>query len=438
MGPDGNPNFFAQTPRVVFNPTVNEYLVVWQGDDNTAPLVNDEFEMFGQRLSGSGAEVGPNDFRISDMGPDGNPAFGVFGAPAIAYNSSANEYLIVWAGDDGTFPLVDNEGEIFGQRLSASGVQVGSNDFRISTAGPDGSTAFGAVEPSAAYNTVLNEYLVVWSGDDDTPPLVDGEVEIFGQRLSSAGVRIGANDFRISTMGPNGNPNFDARSPSVAFSPTMSQYLVVWSSDDNTGALVDGEIEIYGQRLDAQGGGGTPPPPPEPGFPPTPTNLVPTVSGNNVVVQWNASAGATSYRLFATGPGLVFNQNVGNTTSVQGVGLPFGAYTVQVFALNAAGENPTPIEIAFAIGPAVPPAPTGVTPTVTGRAVSVRWNAASGATSYRLRATLNGIVVFDANVGNNLVVFAAGVPPGRYFVDVFGVNAAGQSATAGTTVLDVF
>src|SRR5262249_42230661 len=29
----------------------SEYLVVWQGDDNTAPLVEGEFEIFGQRFA---------------------------------------------------------------------------------------------------------------------------------------------------------------------------------------------------------------------------------------------------------------------------------------------------------------------------------------------------------------------------------------------------
>ncbi|MGH8566288.1 MAG: hypothetical protein ACREXW_20310 [Gammaproteobacteria bacterium] len=37
-------------------------------------------------------EIGANDFRISDMGPDGNVNFEAF-SPAMAYNSLANEYL---------------------------------------------------------------------------------------------------------------------------------------------------------------------------------------------------------------------------------------------------------------------------------------------------------------------------------------------------------
>ncbi len=91
---------------MAWNLTANEYLVVWSGDDDTAPLVNEEFEIFGQRVDAGGTEIGTNDFRLSDMGPDGNVSFDAF-SPAVAWNATANEYLVVWAGDDDTAPLVD-------------------------------------------------------------------------------------------------------------------------------------------------------------------------------------------------------------------------------------------------------------------------------------------------------------------------------------------
>lgn len=61
----------------------------------------------------SDPEIGANDFRLSDMGPDGSGDFGAFD-PALAYNSLNNEYLGVWEGDDAT----ENEFEIIGQRFS--------------------------------------------------------------------------------------------------------------------------------------------------------------------------------------------------------------------------------------------------------------------------------------------------------------------------------
>lgn len=62
-------------------------------------------------------EIGANDFRLSDRGPDGNANYDAF-APAVAYNSTNNQYLVVWYGDDNTTLLVDGENEVFGQRFA--------------------------------------------------------------------------------------------------------------------------------------------------------------------------------------------------------------------------------------------------------------------------------------------------------------------------------
>jgi len=253
MGPDGDVNYGAWYPAAAYNSTANEYLVVWHGDDDTGPLVDEELEIFGQRVAATGAEIGANDFRLSDMGPDGDANCGA-GIPAVAYNSTEDEYLVVWSGDDGTGGLVDEEYEIFGQRVSAAtGAEIGA-DFRLSDMGPDGDANYDAGVPAVAYNSAGNEYLVVWNGDDDTGPLVDEELEIFGQRVAATGAEIGANDFRLSDMGPGGDASYDARHPAVAYNSTDDEYLVVWEGDDDTGLLVDEELEIFGQLVDAATG----------------------------------------------------------------------------------------------------------------------------------------------------------------------------------------
>ena len=250
MGPDGVANFNALDPAAAYSEKSNEFTVVWKGDDNTGSLVDNEFEVFGQRLSAGGGELGANDFRISDMGPDGNGSFAVLN-PAIAYGSQPNEFLVVWRADDNTPPLVDNESEIFGQRLSAAGAEVGSNDFRISQMGPDGNASVGGFRPAAGYSTSANEYLVVWYGDDNTPPLADEEFEIYGQRLNAVGAAVGADDFRLSLMGPNGDPDFDSAAPDLAYGSKANQYLVSWQGEDNAQPLVDDEFEIFARRASA-------------------------------------------------------------------------------------------------------------------------------------------------------------------------------------------
>ena len=266
LGPDGDSAFATHGPAVAYNSNDNEYLVVWDGN-----VAAGDHEVFGQRLSGAtGAAVGPDDFPISDMGPDGD---GAAMRAAVAHNATDNEYLVVWEGLDGMTAL-DNEFEIYGQRLSAAGVELGTNDFRLSDMGPDGdgssgatdrTAGFDAFDPAVAYGREANEYLVVWEGDDDTGALVEGELEIHGQRVAAAGVEVGLNDFRISDMGPDGDPSFDARSPAVIYNNGLSdpgfghprrhdEYLVVWAGDTDDGPLANGEQEIFAQRLNATAG----------------------------------------------------------------------------------------------------------------------------------------------------------------------------------------
>ncbi|AOW78628.1 hypothetical protein A3Q34_18365 [Colwellia sp. PAMC 20917] len=258
MGTDGNTNYSAFNPDVTYNAINNEYLLVWEGSDNTGILVASEFEVYGQRiLSTTGAEIGSNDFRISDMGNDGDADFDAL-RPAVSHNEINNEYLVVWGGENQG--LVD-EWEIYGQRIDgASGTAMGTNelginDFRISDMGTDGSTLFSGFEPDIAFNRFNNEYLVVWEGEDNTGTLVSGEFEIFGQRLlGETAAETGTNDFRISDMGTDGNTSFETFGASVSYNKVNNEYLVVWSGEDNTGLLVDGEFEIYGQRLIASSG----------------------------------------------------------------------------------------------------------------------------------------------------------------------------------------
>jgi hypothetical protein len=252
MGPDGDASFLAVDSVVAYNSADDLFLVVWRGDDDTGTLVDNEFEIFGQLIAADGSEIG-DDFRISDMGPDGNADYGAF-VPGVAYNPDANEFLVVWGGDDDTGTLVDNEREIFGQRLDGStGAEVGANDFRISDMGPDGVTDYRASSPTASYNPTISRYLVVWEGDDDTGTLVDDEFEIFGQLIAADGSEIGK-DFRISDMGPDGATAYGGFNPDVAYGEGVNRFLVVWRGDDDTGTLVDNEREAFGQLLDATSG----------------------------------------------------------------------------------------------------------------------------------------------------------------------------------------
>jgi hypothetical protein len=250
MGPDGDAAYDASYPAVAYNAIEGEYLVVWYGDDDTGALVDNELEIYGQRIeAATGAQIGP-DLRLSDLGPDGDPDYAA-AQPAVAYNPQENEYLVVWHGDDNTGALADEEFEVYGQRLdAATGAEVGANDMRLSAMGADGDTTYNGGFAAVAYNPLAREYLVLWYGDDDTPPLANSEFEVYGQRLDAAsGAEVGEDDFRLSDMGPDGDPGYAAIYPGVAYNRSADEYLVVWTGSDNTPPLVSGEYEVFGQRL---------------------------------------------------------------------------------------------------------------------------------------------------------------------------------------------
>jgi len=255
LGPDGTANFDARNPVVTYNPTHNEYLVAWSGDDDSGALTEGEFEIFTQRIDGAtGALVGPKNMRISDMGPDGNRSYDAID-PAVVYNVTEDVYLVVWRGEEGNASAPIGQFEIYGQLLDGgTGSEVGENDFRISSMGPQNDANFDAFSPAVAFNETDNEFLVVWHGDDDAGALVDDELEVFAQRLDGAtGVLLGPGPIRVSDAGDDGDTLREATQPDVAWNRDRDEYLIVWSANDDAGGRPIGEFEIYGQLLSSAG-----------------------------------------------------------------------------------------------------------------------------------------------------------------------------------------
>lgn len=253
MGPDLDRNFDAQESDLAFNSTNNEYLMVWEGTDQRAGIAPGEVEIYGQRVDAeNGALLGQEAFRISFMGTEGMANFDAR-HPVVTYNPTRNEYLVVWSGDDNHAPLVEGEFEIFGQRINAAdGSLVGTRNFRISDMGPNGNRNYDATDPAVSYNAQDDLYLVVWRGEDGAVAIPNGQFEIYGQLLDGAsGQPVGQNDFVVSSMGPDGNMEFAAYSPALAYNAADNEFLVVWHGDDDSAPLVNDELEVFAQRLDA-------------------------------------------------------------------------------------------------------------------------------------------------------------------------------------------
>jgi len=106
-----------------------------------------------------------------------------------------------------------------------------SSEVRISTPGTP--IDFPRYLPAAAYDSIHNQYLVVWYSQ------YPGNAGIYAQQVSSNGTRVGP-WFAIST-GSN-----DRATPAVAFSATSQEYLVVWVYDTNDDHV---HYDIWGRTV---------------------------------------------------------------------------------------------------------------------------------------------------------------------------------------------
>lgn len=133
--------------------------------------------------------------------------------PAIAYNQLADEYLVVWFNDRSTYD------DIRAQRLSGDGMLLGG-PFYVS-AGVDAARRY----PDVAFNSVANQYLVVWEQEEGI--LGTG---IHGRRLTGNGVLLDLNDRVIADVNELPSPG----RPAIAYSPTANRYLVAWEQVSST------------------------------------------------------------------------------------------------------------------------------------------------------------------------------------------------------------
>jgi len=249
MGPEppdaAHTSYRPYYPAVAYNPAGDVYLVIWTGDTNIGSLVDDEWEIWGQLVdASSGALIGGN-FRISQTGPDGDQFHDAV-HPDVAADPDSGQFLAVWSDDRDT----QYDRDIWGQRINSySGALMGSN-FQISETLPAGSSPqYMGFHPAPTYNQTDREFLVVWYGVKSE--LGENNMEIWGQRLDPRGNQIGTNDFRISHMGPDGDPSpwsWSADDPSVAWSPRRGEYLVTWNGRFPLG-LYGSDSEMFGQRL---------------------------------------------------------------------------------------------------------------------------------------------------------------------------------------------
>ncbi len=237
---------FQFIPSVATDGT--NFLVTWTDFSNGASS-----DIYGARVSSAGALLDPAPIPISTAPDNQQDSTVAFDGP---------RYLVVWGDFRGT--TID----IYGARVTPTGTVLEPAGIPICTA------AGTQQVPQVAFTN--GTFLVVW---DDARAGRD----IYGARVSSAGVVQEANGFVISAAASN------QLFPAVA--QDGIQFLVAWA-DQRTGST-----DIYGARVSSLGAVQDPA-----GIPivtATGTQLWPTVTfGGNFLVAWEDYRSASATRIY--------------------------------------------------------------------------------------------------------------------------------------------
>ena len=174
--------------------------------------------------------------------------------------------------------------------------------------------------------------------------------------------------------------------------------------------------------------------------PAAPASLTATVVSSTAIdLAWQASTGATGYRVERSANGGASWTIAGITsgaTTLSDTGLtPATTYIYRVIASNAGGDS-APSATATASTQVAPPAtPTGLTATaVSSTQINTVWQASAGATGYRLERSSNGGSSWTtAGTTASTSLNDAGLTASTTYVyRVIGTNAGGESAPSST------
>lgn len=207
-------------------------LVVWRSNEDDAA----DREIFGRLFTSAGVEEVAA-AALTTMGSDGTSRAE---KPRVAWNPTSDRYLLVFHGDEAGGGLADGEQEIWGQALDSTLSADGAR-FRISTFGTDGDASQAAVEPDVVAHTVSGGWFVSFAGGSL------GSREVYGIELDAARTLLGSAE-QLSSMA---NAASDAQDGAVAFDAGSNAFLTVFEGDDIADGFVDDEDEIYGRLFDS-------------------------------------------------------------------------------------------------------------------------------------------------------------------------------------------
>lgn len=186
-----------------------DYMVVWEDYRK-----NTDWDIFGVRVDSAGIVIDPNCISISTSTYNQN-------CPAIAFDST--NYLTVWQDQR------NDSGDIYGARVSPTGIVLDLNGIPISTAPGQ------QKNPAIAFDNT--NYLAVWQDQRNDSN------DVYGARVNAAGEVLDATGIPISTAaGWQGNP-------AIGFDGV--NYMVVWENDYGNSNIHGARVSLTGEVLDS-------------------------------------------------------------------------------------------------------------------------------------------------------------------------------------------
>ncbi len=158
-------------------------------------------------------------------------------------------------------------------------------------------------------------------------------------------------------------------------------------------------------------------------------------NGNDIALKWNPVSFATSYKVYE----IVNNQKVLKQTitgtNVTFTNMPEGNYKYEVYSFSSRfGESPEGSQLSFTLVFPIMQAPANLTNSIAnGNDITLKWNSASYATSYKIYEITNGQKVLKQTVTSTSVTFI-NMPEGDYKYEVHSFSSRfGESPAYSTT-----
>jgi hypothetical protein len=205
MGSGPNDQVSAVTPAVAYNSRRGDYLVVWDGEEDTPPQYGARPDaVFARTLPVNPDRRTGRGRRISHVG---KPP-GALLLPDVAFSRHAREYLTTWAAP------TSSKSRVYARRIHPDGRPYGDEAY-VAGARPLAGAALPDVEPAPD-----GHYQFVFTGALD--PDEDHDAAIYTRRL---GPKLKRGRLRTVTSREHGAL---ATWPAITYSPAQARFKAVW------------------------------------------------------------------------------------------------------------------------------------------------------------------------------------------------------------------